>query len=232
MEVLRFIPTPVLATAWLALALTTSSVSKVDADPSSRQLPLKWHELANTPQQRQLLKYLVSCSLPRGVEVYIDDDGGRHVFAGSLGLAPAWAERGLTDSEQRWVSACILARTNAFGISIPISMRATEPAPPTLQTSAAERKEFNLFEGAFFGNIFAEKPVGYVCRGTKAEQQAMDPIFADRVCTEPSGTFSPAGKPLSRCGFIHVGPCERFNTFTANGTRYREVIFVYLKPKD
>jgi hypothetical protein len=183
------------------------------------------------PEQRHLLKYLVSCSLPRNVEAYVDDDGGRHTFAGSLGLAPAWAERGLTETEQRWVSACILARTNAFGKSVPIFMRATEPALPALQSSEADRKAFNLFKGAFFGNIFAESPVGYVCSGARAGQEARDPILADRVCTQPSGALSPAGEPLSHCGFIHVGPCNGISAFTAGGTRYREVIFVYLKPK-
>jgi hypothetical protein len=231
MGVLRVIATAALATAWIALAAAASLVAEVGADLPIRQVPLKWRELVNTPEQRHLLKYLVSCSLPRGVEVYVDDDGERHTFPGSLGLAPAWEERGLTETEQRWVSACILARTNAFGKSVPISMRATEPAPPALQVSEAERKTFNLFEGAFFGNIFAEKPVGYVCRGARAGHEAMDPIFADRVCTEPSGSVSPAGEPLSRCGFVHVGPCDGVSAFTAGGTRYREVIFVYLKPK-
>jgi hypothetical protein len=143
----------------------------------------------------------------------------------------AWAERGLTEIEQRWVSACILARTNAFGKSVLISMRSTEPAPSALRASEAERKAFNLLEGGFFGNIFAEKPVGYVCSGARPGQQARDPIFSDRVCTQPAGTLSPAGKALSHCGFIHVGPCDGANAYTVGGPRYREVIFVYLKLK-
>jgi hypothetical protein len=172
MGVLRVIATAALATAWIALAAAASLVAEVGADPPIRQVPLKRRELVNTPEQRHLLKYLVSCSLPRGVEAYVDDDGERHTFPGSLGLAPAWAERGLTETEQRWVSACILARTNAFGKSVRISMRAAEPAPPSLQASETERAAFNLFEGAFFGNIFAEKPVGYVCRGARAGQES------------------------------------------------------------
>jgi hypothetical protein len=66
------------------------------------------------------------------------------------------------ESCQRWVSACVLARTNAYGVHVQISMRAPADAPAPIKTALAvgddERAEFTLREGAYYGNIFATTP--------------------------------------------------------------------------
>jgi alpha-tubulin suppressor-like RCC1 family protein len=70
---------------------------------------------------------------------------------------------------QRWISACVLARTNAYGVHVQISMRAPANAPQAirnaLQPSAgdndadSETKVFHTREGAYYGNIFETTPV-------------------------------------------------------------------------
>jgi hypothetical protein len=67
---------------------------------------------------------------------------------------------------QRWVSACVLARTNAYGVHVPISLRAPADAPPPIQkalevdeTAGGESDTFTLREGVYYGNIFATTPV-------------------------------------------------------------------------
>lgn len=193
-------------------------------------LPLNLTAFAATPARRLLLKYLVSCALPEGVLLYADVDGHRHRFAGSLGLAPGWIERGLTPSEQRWVSACILARTNYFGREVAISMRAPAPAPAALQSSPEERTNFSLFEGGFYGNIFQDEPRAFACSAERTPKQAADRSYQDRVCSEPSGSTLPSGESLTRCGFVHAGTCPAPENFTPGPDGYREVIFTYLRP--
>ena len=90
------------------------------------------------------------------------------------GSRPEWGEDNgsCNDSCKRWVSACLLARTNAYGAHVEISIRAprsrfqalgdidalertkylqtVEDADPTKD----ENTLFPLREGAYFGNIF------------------------------------------------------------------------------
>ena len=175
--------------------------------------------LIATPEQRELLRYLISCALPEGVTLYSDVAGQRYTFDGSLGLAPAWLHGSLSESEQHWVSACIFARTNYFGKSVNISLRASSPAPSALSASDEERRRFSLYEGAFFGNLFLPQPMAYTCSGTRS---ARHELVKDRVCTER------ADGGLSRCGYIHLGHCEALQTITVEGHAYPEVIFTFL----
>jgi hypothetical protein len=48
------------------------------------------------------------------------------------------------------VSACLLARNNAFGVGVKISMRGNLP----LEADTVEQADFPWAEGGFFGNIF------------------------------------------------------------------------------
>src|SRR5262249_51563966 len=139
--------------------------------------------LAATAAKREQLKYLVRCALPADVAVYADIEGERFTFPGSLGLAPGWLTEAMTPSEERWVSACLLAHVNYFGKHVQISIRATGIAVPELVASADEQQTFSIFEGGFFGNLFAPAPAAYTCQGTRTPAQARDPILQDRVCT-------------------------------------------------
>jgi hypothetical protein len=96
-------------------------------------------------------------------------DGGKGLGINKDGTT--WWESGQCDEScQRWVSACLLARTNAYGVVVHISLRAPATAPPgqelqfekiqtALQTTEEEVRDYNLREGAYYGNIFARTPV-------------------------------------------------------------------------
>ena len=215
-----------------SLCLSLFSAAAIAAGPAQNDSKAIVHaELSSlvfsaAGEQRQLLEYLISCALPAGVELSTDIDGEAVTFRGSFGLAPAWLKRPPSEREQRWVSACLLARTNYFGKSVEISMRAADPAPSALRTTLDERQSFTLFEGAFFGNLFQQPPVAYTCTGTRAAAEAADPILKDRVCTQASET----GEAFSRCGFIRTGHCDAADSFRVDNQHYAEAIFVYLRP--
>src|SRR4051812_30803658 len=73
------------------------------------ELMLRDEKLAQTPEGRQQLKYLVSCAVPEGTTVIAIAGNERFAFPGSMGLAPGWTTQPLTDGERRRVSACMLA---------------------------------------------------------------------------------------------------------------------------
>lgn len=155
---------------------------------------------------RQFLRYAVGCALDGGSAVSVSwtsDDGAPHTetFAGSVGLAPAWATQPLTGSAQVWVSDCMAARVNALGTEVMLSLRGT-PAP--LAASTVELLTFPVREAAFFGNLFTSAPVAYVCYDATSVLSAR---LAQRLCAQPEllnvtlGSFS--------CGAINVlGPCS------------------------
>ncbi|WP_437961378.1 hypothetical protein WME76_18200 [Sorangium sp. So ce119] len=73
-------------------------------------------------------------------------------WSGSLGLCRDWATNAPSEACQEVVSACLLARNNAEGVSLGISLRgdpAITPGPVD-----PERGKFPWREGAFFGNLF------------------------------------------------------------------------------
>ncbi len=110
-----------------------------------------------------------TCQIPEGAT-----EGTCEVpLKGGIGLGinanqSTWWESGQCDETcQRWVSACVLARTNAYGVRVEISMRVPNDAPPAIQQALAVRVDetfdekalFPTREGAFYGNIFATTPM-------------------------------------------------------------------------
>jgi hypothetical protein len=187
--------------------------------------------MATTPEKRHQLQYLVSCALPQSIVLYTQQGTERFTFPGQMGLAPGWLHHPMTPAEERWVSACMLALVNYFGKHVEVSLRAEPPPVPFFQPSDEEKRQFTLFEGGFFGNLFGPKPVAYVCQGTRTPADDQAPVLHDRVCTTPTNEKTPDGKPMTPCRFILTGPCADSASFTVGGDHYDEVIFVYLKPK-
>ena len=159
--------------------VTPNPLTPTPAVASPTLIALADPSLAATAARREQLKYLVRCALPAGVALYADQDNTRFTFPGGLGLAPGWVDEAMTPSQERWVSACLLAHMNYFGISVVVSMRATPPPVPALTVSDDESHSFSIFEGGFFGNLFTPAPVAYTCRGTRTPSQAHDPICAE-----------------------------------------------------
>lgn len=157
---------------------------------------------------REVARYLISCALRADQELTVTVEGVDYTFPGQLGLAPAWVDRALRDSEQGWVSACMLARVNAYDVSVLVSLRGKHAA---LVTSEDERVDFPVQEAGFYGNIFTDGgPIdANACLGL--DQAAGETgALEDRDCAEED-----AGNPGSTlCGFNYAGHCGAFTQQT------------------
>jgi hypothetical protein len=165
--------------------------------------------MENDPNAVEFVRYAYSCAMPPGQSMTLTINGEAVTFEGSLGLAPEWGEvnGSCNDSCKRWVSACLLARTNAYGAHVEISIRAprsrfqalgdvdalertkylqiVEDADPTKD----EKTLFPLREGAYFGNIFNSRvapdgtlvhdPKYYACAGPGSNV----PQITNRFCS-------------------------------------------------
>lgn len=106
---------------------------------------------------RSVLGYAIRCALDEGNPV----ERGDFTFDGRIGLATAWASRGLTTPEQRWMTACLLQHLNGLGANVPImligSHSALDPVP------GEDTSNFNVPDATAYGNLFANTPKAYVC---------------------------------------------------------------------
>lgn len=189
------------------------SMSLANADEERRVavIDLSGSALLATDASRSVLDYVVQCALPDGATAeatYLDQE---FQFRGAMGIAPEWRSRALTDEEQAAVSACLLARTNAFGVPVRISLRSSEGPLAQLSsfaTSETERHTFPVFEGAFFGNVFLQAPHAYTCRGDTSVSAERALRRSKRICTLPTEQRTPEGRPFSACGFVVLGRCD------------------------
>jgi hypothetical protein len=131
---------------------------------------------------------------------------GHCTFSGSIGLAPQWADRRLDENGQRWVTACLLARVNHFGLTEIISMRGVAPE---LSVSAEEAEQYSLQEGGFYGNIFADPDAPLDWNACRGKDKAATPdlgVLQMRACAEPD----PNDPTHTACGFKYAGECGSF----------------------
>jgi hypothetical protein len=164
-------------------------------------------DLLDTPEGQELFQFVVSCALPEGTILEAPDPEGDGTleFHGAIGLAPSWLDQPMSRSDRRWVSACLLARVNEYGITVPVSLRGSSPA---LSTTSDEVAAFSLEEGAFFGDVFVEpdEPIqAFACRG-QAQVAGETGDLVHRDCTEPD----PANPGKTICGMTFVGDCADF----------------------
>jgi len=169
---------------------------------SNNLYALASNDLMSTEEGREVLKYVIGCAIPSGITLTGRYAGVTYDFVGEIGLASSWINRGLRESEQRWVSACLLARVNRFGVPVSISIRGSHSA---LAVSATEARDYTVEEGAFYGNVFraVDAPIIWnACRGR--DQATGDGGTLDlRDCAEPD----PAHPGLTLCGFKYAGDC-------------------------
>jgi hypothetical protein len=156
---------------------------------------------------RRLLKYAVGCALDgtRSLSFsWTDGGGGVHdeTYPGSLGLAAAWAE-GSIDADvpaQEWVSACLAARTNWYGVTVTLSTRGN--TPPLAAPDAGELADFPEEEGAFWGNVFSATPTLFACHDPPHDANSRG---RHRDCA--AGHINDDGS-TSACGIIQLaGAC-------------------------
>ncbi len=146
-----------------------------------------------------VLEYLISCAFPEGVTFRGPSfDGPSRDYEGGVGLAPHWAVRKLTSTEQGWISACMISRVNVNAVPLEISLRGPHRA---LGTSADEAALFDVEEGAFFGDIFTgEAPIqAFACSGTRIG----NPVTGgDRQCATAGD-----GTGTTPCDLTYAGTC-------------------------
>jgi hypothetical protein len=164
-------------------------------------------DLLDTHEGREVFSFVVSCALEEGVTLTVNHPTfGQLLFFGEVGLAPRWETRAMDGSDQRWVSACLLARVNNNDVTVQVSLRGPDNA---LDTTAEERTQWTLQEGAFYGDVFqpGNKPLEmYACRGRDQAAGPEDGDMDARDCTEPDPNNP--GKTL--CGMDYAGDCADF----------------------
>ncbi len=110
------------ANAWM---ISHALKSATFASPSA---PANFRDQLHDPNAQEFLKYLVGCALPPPAPgthslTWTDRFNGRvHTFDGELGLASEWAAGAPSSDALERVSACLLARNNAFGVSVMLSL--------------------------------------------------------------------------------------------------------------
>ncbi len=148
------------------------------------------------------LEYLALCALDEGTELV----AGGASYPGLFGLGAEWVDAGCGESCQRWISGCVLAHANAYGIAVEMSLRGGH-AGMTWDDQIAS--EFTLQEAAFYGNVFQvtgldypRQPL-YACYGRALlawddddeDHESSIEYLRKRIC----GTGD--------CGLNNTGPC-------------------------
>jgi hypothetical protein len=202
---------------------------------------------------RELLTYMARCALKSDQSLTATYDSVTYTFPGQLGLAHDWLTKPLTDlKKQTWVSACLLAHVNGYGVGVPISLRGAHPA---LLASEAEKAEYSVQEAAFYGNVFeadinAEAQF-YSCAGSGlrdqcgAEPEAFRPqrscvdalscaLAFSGICKDPVIRAGNSCKAATATGYADCLDAQSDNAgkFPSGAIDYKEVITVYLRPAE
>lgn len=168
---------------------------------------------------RELLRYMVSCALrpDQTFSFSWTDSSGvvrNETYRGDLGMADFWVYTPLNDDyHTRWISACLAARTNYYGVSVMISVRGSHGM---LGTTAAERATYTVREGAFWGNLFDPNPYLRACFSPSGAVRAWQSM---RDCAAGHWVYDPATGQLTveTCGPIQiVGSCEDLCTLNVD----------------
>jgi hypothetical protein len=207
------------------LAARKLSENHLEAGPEAAKM-------LSTEDGREVFSYIINCALSDGKEIDATVPGAPDTappdtlytcanescrFPGSLGLAEYWIDHRLDVKGQRWVTACLLARVNYFGVKVIISLRGVAPQ---LLVGRHEAERYSLEEGAFYGNIFSDpdKPLDWnACRGKDAAAGETGDLKL-RVCTEPD----PNDPTRTKCGFNYAGDC---GSYTGSATESKACNF-------
>jgi hypothetical protein len=198
------VPNAMVPNAMVPNALSASALSLGMLSPSSLaalQDPGEAGALS-----RQFVRYAVGCAFVPGQALsftWTDDSGIVHQedYQGVLGLAPEWSTQPLHEGAQRWVSACLAARTNWYGQKVILSTRGVALGQPDPDELLGYPRE----EGAFWGNVFAPTPAVYACYNADNVDNSRAHL---RDCA--AGHLEPDGT-VAECGIINIlGPCDQF----------------------
>jgi hypothetical protein len=211
-------------------------------------------------------------------------DGGAGIpgvacqFQGGLGLAPDWQQTITSDggspesvfspgsvssstlpTEQRWVSACMLALVNAYGATVHVSLRAAGGGPGgVLAPDAVDPINdpsdpcngqltetcYSQREGSYYGNVFASPQAEFSCSGPDSNFEQI----TNRACSGVYGSVANGGCPMTIVGDClsptpsaqvcqgaasdgnATGAFVPSNCVDSSSTVHQEVITVFLPP--
>jgi hypothetical protein len=217
-----------------ALSMNRLSASTLLVNPTTAG------DLIATATGRQALQYIARCALVEGDHLRVEYGGQSWDFPGLLGLASEWEYRALDAAGQEIMTACLLSHVNAFGVSVPISLR----SPMLAEADVLESSVYYYGDGAFFGNLYRHSPEKFACK-----------VRASRYIDESSGLVTAASGPSASqrvcagattaadCGITFAGYCDqvcniaeqdgdqwRFgDCLGTNGRRYHNAITVWLE---
>lgn len=157
------------------------------------RLALDCAPLLGTPAGILTCSLLVTCAVPLGTELQF----GGISFPGNIGLAPTWATRGITLSQRRAITSCVLASLSVDGVVAVASLRGA-----WLDTSDPELTGWPVEEGAFFGDLMAAHPVAAACTGVGDPASS---VRHERLCAQPD----PDRPGFTQCGLTLAGGCSR-----------------------
>jgi len=147
----------------------------------------------------ELIPYLVRCSLPPWKSWIGTLNGEETEIWGELGLAADLDQIPMLPSQQHLLSACLLSLVNYFGHHIFVSSRNY----PSVAATKDEMKTMDVYEGAFFGDLFSEEVKKFACQGTSERVAlAQSPDREWRRCTDPEYD----------CDFEVLGDCSEVCT--------------------
>ncbi len=136
--------------AFNALTTNRESLAALSSQPLHTRTfasdPRLKHTLEH-PAARNVMTYLAQCALPPHASVkWASRAGETFVFEGELGLCSEWEYNQPSPSCLRYVTACLLARNNAFGRRVMVSMRGEDPSEPLrFNPSGAPREWSPMF---------------------------------------------------------------------------------------
>lgn len=162
---------------------------------------ISFNGLASEPVN-ELVRYIVSCALPKGDSITFEADGTKYTFEGEIGVAPEWKTKACDTSCQRWVSACLLARINFAGAHVQISMRGENKG---LAVQPHEMRDFKIREATYYGNVFDGGGETFACLSPGQTN-------IERVC----------GPNLEGCPMNVVGSCADYCRGTGKHEGFRD----------
>lgn len=161
--------------------------------------------LLATPGGQSVLAHTLRCALPAGASI----PGPAGVpFTGSIGLAPDWQTRGLTPTEQRWMTACLLQLLNGLAASVALMLEGSHPALDP--RPGEDRADYVISDVTVFGNLFTPTPAAYVCVDPMIELHCDGIGWSNYTLLRLCG-LSPS------CGITPLTLCPLYCTRDANG---------------
>ena len=160
--------------------------------------------MGQTATARKVLAFAVACALNSTQTITYAVGGVSYTETGMMGIAPGWKTAAMSSSEAAWVSACMFSHVNEVTHLVWVSLRG---AQSSLATTPEEQSEYQIEEGAFWGNAFVNlgSVHGYSCLGV---DQAVSDIYGElpyRNCAQSDGV---SGSTASPCGMSYAGLCR------------------------